>query len=389
MKLSPTQSQHYAEMGYLVIRDVWDESDIQRAEQGIRRNMRAFEASPGVKYPQAGRYTLANNCIEDPDLAFVAELPAVIECVEQILADSAVLSAFVVYNRTPGGRGIGPHNDYKRWRPAGSSMNWLFAILPLCDHDSLHGPLFVSPGSHKLKRFHRPHSRVVDVLGPEQPDSESFVDPEVKRGDLLLLNMHCWHKAGANLSSEDRLGFFNKYCAASAPPATGHYVYSNASRGSLTRSGQRLIACWSDKPIASTRLLLQRGDSFLVNEGRGGWTLPGGKAEKEGVIPDWDSDNYIASLYKALRCEQKIEVPWATYVGDYEEHDGLCRIYAYEMGNHEYFVPYDGTWVGHEALLENGAFRYELELLKQWNDRDVMRGKGVTQMQGRIDQFAY
>ena len=89
-----------------------------------------------------------------------------------MLRQVAHLSAFVAYIRTPGNKGGGAHNDYKRWRPVGSSMNWLFAIVPLTDFDAEYGPLLVSPGSHKLYRLVDPAVRILNVAKPDREQAE-------------------------------------------------------------------------------------------------------------------------------------------------------------------------------------------------------------------------
>ena len=307
--LTAEDVERYSRDGYLVVRGALDDTEIERFEAAFRRHPPLHGPLPG-KYPAPGRYTLAESCMADPDLGFVAGHPTILDAARTLLDDDPILTAFVVYDRTPGGPRIPKHNDYKRWRPVGSAMNWLFTIVPTADFDAKRGQLFVSPGSHRLERIHDRGGRALEVDPAVIPDDDSFVDPQLTRGDLLLMNMHCWHRAAPNLSSDHRIGFFNKYAAAHCPPATGYYQFSDAAYQGLPAAGKAAVAFHSDKPIAMARVLLQREDRYLFLDGK----LPGGATFHERAIPDWDLGNYIASAHAGMREQVKVETPWLTYL---------------------------------------------------------------------------
>ncbi len=350
-----------------------------------------------LNYPEPGRYTLANNCCKDPDLAFIIEHPAIVPRVTTLLGDQPRLTAYVIYDRTPGGEGIPAHNDYKRWRPVGSSMNWLFSIVPFCDFDDQTGQLFVAPGSHRLERIYADSQRPLRVKPAVKPPAENFVDPKLKRGDLLLMNMHLWHRAGPNRSDKHRVGLFNKYAAASAPPATGFFLYDNDVHAALSPAGQNLLGVHSDKPIGTTRLVLARGAAdkaqvLLLKNDQGRWLLPGGATFTERAIPDWDEGNMIAPLQQHLREQLRIETPWVSYLGDYVENGHLCRVYGYTLNDMGFPVRYSGEWhpTGELRGIKNDlAYGYEIDAVHAWLDPAPIRGKGLSQAQSRVDQYAY
>lgn len=322
----------------------------------------------------------------DADLGFIVGHPTILETARTLLQDDPLLTAFVVYDRTPGGPGIPKHNDYKRWRPVGSSMNWLFAIVPLDDFDANRGQLFVAPGSHRLERIRDGGGRAVEVDAAIVPDDDAFIDPELKRGDLLMMNMHCWHKAAPNRSGRHRVGIFNKYAAAHCPPATGYYPFTDAAFRGLTEAGRKTVAMHSDKPIATARVLLQRQDRFLFVDG----VLPGGATFHERAIPDWDLGNYVAAAHAGMRRQVKVETPWLTYVGDYDEGDSLARLYAFELNGRGFPAPYAGEWLSQDEVRDRGGgFSYEAAAIDAWLDPTVVRGKGISQAQARVDQYAY
>ena len=394
--LSKTQIEQYHQNGYLVLRSQLEESDLSRFDEGLKRNP-PLDGNVATIYPQAGRYTLAKNSLADVDLAFMAEHEKIVPIAETLLDDEVHLTAFVVYDRTPGGSPIGVHHDYKRWRPVGSSMNWLFTIIPLTDFTPETGQVFLAPGSHQLNRIKDVGEKVLHVDSAIRPADGDFIDPELKRGDLLVMNMHVWHKAAGNSSTIHRIGIFNKYAAAHYPPATGYYLFSNGVYEALSESGKKLLAVSSDRQIETTRILLERNyhaePEYLVVPGDEGLTFPGGRSYVEKAIPDWDEGNFIASLQSNLRDKLRIETPWVTYVGDYEELNHLCRLYAYSLNRNGFPVAYrEGEWLSQEeisARLDRFQFGYEADAITQWLDPKIIRGKGLSQAQSRIDQFAY
>ena len=396
--LTAAQVAAFERDGFLVLRGKIPDADIERLERGFARNPPLDGTLQKLDYPEPGRYTLANHCLKDPDLAFIAEHPSIVAPAAELLGDSPRLTAFVMYDRTPGGGGLPPHNDYKRWRPVGSSMNWLFAIVPFCDYDAEAGPMFVAPGSHRLERVQDIGERTLHVAPAIRPDDGEFVDPRLKRGDLLLMNMHVWHRAGPNRSSKHRVGVFNKYAAANAPPATGYFLYDDDVYRALSPEGRSLLAVHSDKPIATTRLVLERhskdGPELLLMRGeQGKLELPGGPTWIERAIPDWDHGNVIASLQGHMRERLRIETPWVSYVGDFDEGEHLCRVYGYALNDLGFPVPYrEGEW---RTAAQLGSaprdlrFGYEAQAFDAWLDPAPIRGKGLSQAQCRVDQYAY
>ena len=147
--------------------------------QGLARNppLDGTLTDDTPNYPAPGRYTLATNCLKDPDLAFIVEHPTIVGAAAELLEDDPVLTAYVIYDRTPGGPGLPAHNDYKRWRPVGSSMNWLFTIVPFGNFDEPSGQLFIAPGSHQPERVRDGGAGALEVRPPKRPADDQFIDP--------------------------------------------------------------------------------------------------------------------------------------------------------------------------------------------------------------------
>lgn len=393
--ISGAQIEQYERDGYLLLRSQFSNEEMARLDQAFHDNPPLDGNTEATVYPAANRYTLAKSSWSDPGFVYFAEHPRIVEGARQLLKDDVHLTAYVLYDRTPGGPGIGAHHDYKRWRPVGSSMNWLFTIIPMSDFDEESGRLFIAPGSHRLDRIVDRNEGALHIDPAIRPADADFIDPGLERGDLLFMNMHLWHKAEGNHSNLHRVGLFNKYAARHCPPATGYYLYSDAIYKAFSGSGKELIAVHSDRPIKTTRLLLQRerdgvGEYFFVQDGDL-FELPGGAAIPEQAIPDWDIGNYIGSLADNVNRQLRIELPWVSYVGDYEEGDHLCRVYAYPMNRNGFPVAYkEGKWIA-AGELGDTAFRfgYEAHVISDWLDPAMIRGKGLSQAKSRVDQFAY
>ena len=184
-------------------------------------------------------------------------------------------------------------------------MNWVFAIIPLTDFDSDYGPFLVSPKSHKLMQVIDPDAHILDITGPDRKQLPPFIDPELKAGDLLVVNEHVWHEAPAGTTTEDRCGIFNKYCAIDAPPAAGYYPYNPTALDALSDEGKRLIPVCFDKPITTTRLLIEDSSSqeskFLLRRDAEthSWELPGGAGWEEEKLVGWDIGARIGSLQES------------------------------------------------------------------------------------------
>ena len=393
--LNDQEIADFHENGYAIVRNVLSPDEADQYRRVVQEQAQCNSYPPSLKYPEPGKYTIAGNKMAESSLASIAEHPTVVNAVECALGQPAHLTAFVAYLRSPGDRGSGGHCDYKRWRPVGSSMNWVFAIIPLTDFDKVYGPFMVSPGSHKLAQVIDEDAHILDVTRPDTKQLAPFIDPELKAGDLLITNEHTWHSAPAGTATDDRCGIFHKYCAVNAPPSAGYYPYNSAALNSLSDDGKRLIPVCFDKPITTTRLLVECPSSdeskylLLHNDENNRWELPGGEGweEEEGV--GWDVGARIASLQDLTETQLGLDVPWMSYIEDVEEADGVCRVYGYadeslaskSLANGRY------DWFTKDRMRQMlGDDDYISHAIHTWHRDDIIRGKGKACRQSK-EQF--
>ena len=387
--LTNQQIADYRANGYLIIRDVVSSQETSQLRSIVQRMARTGAYPSSLKYPAPGKYTISGNRIAEPGLSPIAEHPAVVDAVEAILGQPAHLTAYVAYLRSPGDKGGGAHCDYKRWRPVGSSMRWLFAIIPLNDFNREYGPLLVSPGSHKLAQVIDPDAHILDLTRPDKEQLPDFIDPELKAGDLLLMDMHTWHKAPGGTTSDDRVGIFNKYCAVNAPPAAGYYSYDRTAYDALSDAGKRLIPLHFDQPITDTRLLIEstsdaESQYLLTNaNGNGGWELPGGAGWEEEKV-GWDVGARIGSLQSLIKNQLNVDIPWASYIEDVVTDGGVSRVYGYADAEVDRGSLGDGNWFTQDQLLNMfGESHAICRAVSTWHREDLIRGRGKAVSQSR------
>ena len=395
MALSPSQVQRYHDQGYVVVPALYGDAELRAITEAL---MRAVRCDHGEPQP-ASRYVLQTNVVEEPPLAALASDARIVDAVETMLGGASALATFVAYLKTPGAAGTGgdysgshpeAHQDYKPYHNAGSSLNWLFAIMSMVDLDEQTGPLYVAPGSHKLSRVIGTGGRVRRVQRAGADSMAPLVDAGLRRGDLLLMNMFTWHAGGANRSDRNRLGVYNKYRACNAPPGCGPIVFSDAAHRAVVCRGRPLIQHHGARPISMLRLVVEREGKFLLlrhadgsGAAAGGWKLPGAGAAS--------AANHLTALEEMARRSLSIELPWASFIADFNEAGDRCRVFGYSLPPGDPVTTAGTGWFTRgevEDLAARGqlvAGGYEAAAVAQWVDPSLLRGIGQSKEQALRD----
>ena len=411
MSLTPGQIAEFDRDGFLVMRDLLTSPEKRRLQDGVLREYEhrfSFHAE-SASMP-AGKYSLTEASMGVPDVNFIVDHGDMVGAIDQLLRARARVMSFVFYLKPPGSEGTigdyqgthdGAHCDYKPFRPVGSSLNWMFAIIPLVDYTPDIGPLTVSPGSHRLTALRPGSGRVTRVDRATADRLAPFVDPELRAGDVLLMHGFMWHSAPPNRSQRLRYGLYSKYMAADAPPGCGPYVFTDAAWRVLADAGRRadLLANHSDLLVGDARLLVERGGRALVVQGEdGSWGLPGAPAQTRRKVPATDADNVIARLEDALPNQLGGAPDWVSYLGDFENEapgstqPSLSRVYGYPDDEEPWL---DGRpsgsqadhakvrWLDAAGLargVDAGDIRepYAADALERWLTDNVTRGVGQS-----------
>ena len=396
--LTPDQIDHYREHGYIVLRQVLTRDETESIGEAIQESVQRTDLetrkkvypTPETTYHVDGRY------IQEPGLRYIATHPMMVGGAETLLRTSAVLSASVAYLKTPGAKGTNPdyegshpsaHQDYKTYQQAGSSVNWLFAIAPMVDLVEEIGPLSVSPGSFKCTHKRR-DGRVWRVERSRADDIAPLQDAQLRRGDILFMNMFTWHQAGPNRTDRDRYGIYYKYRAENAPAASGPELYSEEAHQSVTYDGRSMLPHFGDR-LHSGRVLFEHDHRFLLQNSGEGWGFLGGEFTgndsgsplSKAAAPN-DLSNCIGQLQDQCDRDAGLEIPWMSYLSDFGEPGSLCRVYAHQAKavpeprsslQHRWCTANEVEQLGAQGELRDG---FETQALEMWLDSGVDRGIG-------------
>ena len=399
--LSPGQIARFRDDGFLVVPDLMTGDEIDRLADAVHAEFRKQRhIGEGKHFPDPGKYTLSEDSLRLPDVRRVVDHPQVTAAAAELLEDEIRISAFVIYAMPPGSAGTGgdykgthesAHCDYKPYRPVGSSMRWLFVIVPLVDYTEQVGPLLVSPGSHKIPRLTR-RGHITHVERARGEQLRPFQDTRLRRGQVAFMDMFTWHQAFGNRSETLRFGVYNKYRARSAPPGCGPYLFRERSAELFDAAGAALLENRIEGRIAQTKLLVEDEERFLVLDGPDGSpTVPGGAAHPAVKRVGSDDDNVIDALMGAAGPQLGGDLPWVSYVGDYLVGDGsadVCRVYACphdELARDAGSAPATVYWHSFDRLGAETGTPYLKEAAERWLTEPVVRGIGQSNAQAKVN----
>ena len=395
--LSQTQVDRFRDAGFLVVPDLLDAAETSRLAAAARDEFESHRYLPGgTPYPAPRRYILAEDSLSRPAIRQVVDHPRIVAAAAELLQDEVCLSAFAVFAMPPGSPGTYsdtrrgdelPHWDYRPARPVGSSLRWLFVIVPLADYTDDVGPLLVSPGSHQLATLTR-EGRITRVRPAPTAALPGFVDTRLRRGQVAFMDGFTWHLAHRNRSGQLRFGMYNKYRARSAPPGCGPYLFRASSAAWFGPAGATLVADHARGRICETRLLVEDNDRFLVLNN----VVPGGPAQTEAKPAGSDADNVIAQLLVAVKPQLDNRPPWVSYVGDYPAGAGggdRCRVYACPRGvlpDPRLDVP-GARWLSADRLDAETGRAWCTAAATSWLNEPLQRGIGQSYAQAHWTRF--
>ena len=258
--LSQVQIDSFRDRGFLVVSDLLSTDEVSRIAEAAREEFETHRyMAAKARFPAPTKYVLSEDSLRLPDIRLVVDHPRIVGAVGELLADEVCLSAFVIYSMPPGTQGTGgdyqrthesAHCDYKPFRPVGSSLRWLFVIVPLVDYTEEVGPLLVSPGSHRIPELTR-RGRVTHVRRARAAELPAFVDTRLRRGQVAFMDMFTWHQAYGNRSDRLRYGVYNKYPRAQRP--AGLRPPTCTATAPRRCSAPTVAGCWPITPRAGSR----------------------------------------------------------------------------------------------------------------------------------------
>ena len=100
----------------------------------------------------------------------------------------------------------------------------------------------------------------------------------------------------------------------------------------------------------------------------------------------WDIGSRIGSLQALVHAQLGLDVPWMSYIEDWVEEDGVCRVYGYSADK----VMVDALASGNRDWFTPGELRHNLGdahpicgAVDAWERSDIVRGKGKACSQSK------
>ena len=232
MKLTAGQIEHYKTEGYVLLRGLIPQSDLERYDtrfheyvsgkrtlpddMKIMQDVMVVKGAVEPSSPVHGVNKLL--CLENDETLFgFARHPELVEAVQSLLGDELYSLSSNVFNKPPGVDGRHPmHQDlrYFKLRPADGIVGVWTAMLPATRE---HGCLAVIPGSHtnELLDHANPDWEFVNhgFYGISDIDIAARVHVEMEPGDTLLFHPLLVHGSGKNRSGEFRRAIAIHYAA--------------------------------------------------------------------------------------------------------------------------------------------------------------------------------
>lgn len=353
--------------GYHVLRNALTAAEVDRLAGPIRAAFASggYDAYKADKaYPAPGVYSMGPRILQShPQIAAVSLAhPAIVAAVEELFGEPATLAQYWSIMRPPGAGlgakpfvpGSGAHFDYKPWRCVGSFVKWMFAVIPFVDYTPSAGPLCVAPGSHRKTKVLPSNGRVhpVDAAQVPPPAAIDFVDPDLKKGDVVLMHGFTWHEARPNYGDTDRCGLYMKFHARSSPPACGPLIYPSEVHDYLPDDRKRLVpyhrgngryGAVRDVPVGGideARLLIEdrQGRILVLLDGTAGWALPRYAAAEDATAGILDVCNVMGSVQTQAQTQLGLPLPWLSWLQDFTEARGTaaerrCRVYGHRLSS--------------------------------------------------------
>jgi hypothetical protein len=197
--LTAEQRRQLGELGYLTL----EQAIAPALRAAVLERLEALYAAEGERAgsefrQEPGARRLANLVDKDPLFATCIEIPALLECVAEVIGDRFKLSSLNARSANPhNGRDQPLHADGGALPDARGS--WVCnALWMLDDVSTENGALRVVPGSHRAGRL--PGEALPDPLAPHPRQ----VVLTARAGDVLVLDAHVWHGGLANRTDRHR-----------------------------------------------------------------------------------------------------------------------------------------------------------------------------------------
>jgi ectoine hydroxylase-related dioxygenase (phytanoyl-CoA dioxygenase family) len=240
--------------GYAVIPGRMDEKDLTAARAELSELLASADWGSGFDGNRTKRVfalLAKSRCMDRAALD-----PLVLDAVEQAIGPGAQFSITFATEVHPGQGAQVLHCDQAIYPVPRDRDVMLTAIWALDDFTASNGATVVIPGSHQL------------AIG--KPDPGQAVPVEMPAGSLLLFSGRLYHGAGANTSTQRRLGVVIDYQQPWLRPCEAHTLSTNPARvRELPQRLQELLGYNQPSPYLGF-INGQHPRQWLMNDHHGG-----------------------------------------------------------------------------------------------------------------------
>jgi hypothetical protein len=181
----------FRETGLFILRGIFSENFMVQ--------YRALMCEIGVLSQARNKFNAVDIQTDNSQLRALAKHPALSGEINRIFGDNIALYGFrfVVKDAVNSGA-VFPHNDIGYHL---GFMRRCSAFVAITDCSASNGGMEFFPGTHNFGLLADAGHINLDVLCPNWPT----VAPDLKSGDVVLMNSSLWHRSGENISGADRI----------------------------------------------------------------------------------------------------------------------------------------------------------------------------------------
>lgn len=201
----------YNRDGYYLMKNVITEAGMELLRQEIKRLCRQHPECITFENAVDGTnrkvmHKISNFLERSPVLMDLALAPFLIEVVEGILGEVAVLCTDKVNFKQPGGRGFQPHQDMSGvWQ---TYMSNILSVFISCEKATVeNGCLEIAPGQHRRGLLSGYMLPIEESIAKTLP----FKKLETKPGDVIFFDGFAPHQSAANFSEQGRSAILFTY----------------------------------------------------------------------------------------------------------------------------------------------------------------------------------
>ena len=229
MHLNQSQVAHYHEHGYVILENVFNQTEVDAMIHEIEHGSRVQDGLYGREDASGRKAQLALWHEPGDDIWGKASIaPGIVNNVRILLGEEAAFfHGKVSLKEAKTGGSWEWHQDYGYWYNAGFVFpHMISAFIALDPNTKANGCLQVLKGSHKLGRIN--HGQVGDQTGTEANRIEMLeshferVYCEMEPGSVLFFHCNLLHASGPNDSDQHRRSFIVCFNALANPQLDGN-----------------------------------------------------------------------------------------------------------------------------------------------------------------------